>query len=63
MNLGKNSVNDDLIKSVCQKMLEEAKVMYRISASSRDSSPYDYSDSEVGSLADSGVEQMVNRDS
>lgn len=60
MNLGKNSVNDDLIKSVCQQMLEEAKIMYKISASSRDSSPCDYSDSEAGSFADGRIERMVN---
>ncbi|KAF2898299.1 hypothetical protein ILUMI_07870 [Ignelater luminosus] len=58
MNLGKNSVNDDLIKSVCQQMLEEAKIMYKISASSRDSSPCDYSDSEAGSFADGRIERM-----
>lgn len=30
-------------------MLEDAKVMYKSSVLSRDSSPYDYSDSELGS--------------
>ncbi|KAK5644449.1 hypothetical protein RI129_005749 [Pyrocoelia pectoralis] len=58
MNLGKNSVNEELIKNVCQQMLEEAKLMYKVSPSSRDSSPYDYSDSEGGSLIDSRIEQV-----
>ncbi|KAK9688487.1 DNTTIP1 dimerization domain [Popillia japonica] len=47
-NQGKDSVNDEHIKFVCRKMLDDAKVMYKSSVLSRDSSPYDYSDSEVG---------------
>lgn len=50
-NLGRDSVGEDHIKEVCRQMLEEAKVMYKVSANSRDSSPYDFSDSEA-SLTD-----------
>lgn len=46
-NLGKDSVGDDHIKEVCKQMLEDAKLMYKTSQNSRDSSPYDYSDSET----------------
>jgi deoxynucleotidyltransferase terminal-interacting protein 1 len=35
------------VKEVCKQMLEEAKLMYKMSPGSRDSSPYDYSDSEA----------------
>lgn len=35
------------MKEVCKQMLEEAKLMYKMSPGSRDSSPYDYSDSEA----------------
>ncbi|KAF5283501.1 hypothetical protein FQR65_LT02654 [Abscondita terminalis] len=58
MNLGKNSVNEELIKNVCQQMLEEAKLMYKVSSSSRDSSPYDCSDSEGSSFVDNRMEQV-----
>lgn len=46
-NLGKDSVNEDHIKEVCQKMLDEAKSIYKTNSISRDSSPYDFSDSET----------------
>lgn len=47
-NLGKDSVNEDHIKDVCRQMLEDAKSMYKVCPASRDSSPYDCSDSEGG---------------
>ncbi|EFA10654.1 deoxynucleotidyltransferase terminal-interacting protein 1 [Tribolium castaneum] len=47
INLGKDSVTEDHLKEVCKQMLEDAKLMYKISPGSRDSSPYDYSDSEA----------------
>ncbi|RZC42389.1 deoxynucleotidyltransferase terminal-interacting protein 1 [Asbolus verrucosus] len=46
-NLGKDSVSEDHVKEVCKQMLEDAKSMYKMSPASRDSSPYDYSDSEA----------------
>ncbi|KAJ8932753.1 hypothetical protein NQ314_014453 [Rhamnusium bicolor] len=48
-NLGKDSVGEDHIKEVCKQMLEEAKLMYNVTPSSRDSSPYEYSHSEAES--------------
>lgn len=51
-NLGRESVNEEQVKEVCCKILEEAKSMYSNCPRSRDSSPYDYSDSETGSLVD-----------
>ncbi|KAJ3643332.1 hypothetical protein Zmor_026051 [Zophobas morio] len=47
INLGKDSVSEDHIREVCKQMLEDAKLMYKISPGSRDSSPYEYSDSEA----------------
>lgn len=59
--MGKNSVNDDLLKNVCYQMVEEAKAMYKVTVTSRDSSPYDCSDSEIGSLGgENRLEQMVH---
>lgn len=46
-NLGKDSVSEDHIKVVCRQMLEDAKIMYRSYSISRDSSPFEGSDSEV----------------
>ncbi|KAL3268181.1 hypothetical protein HHI36_007307 [Cryptolaemus montrouzieri] len=48
-NLGKDCVNEEHIKEVCRKMLEEAKCMYKCN-SSRDSSPFECSDSEASIL-------------
>ncbi|XP_074026486.1 deoxynucleotidyltransferase terminal-interacting protein 1 isoform X2 [Leptinotarsa decemlineata] len=48
-NLGKDSVGEEHIKEVCKQMLEDAKLMYKISPSSRDSSPYECSHSEAES--------------
>ncbi|CAG9859951.1 unnamed protein product [Phyllotreta striolata] len=48
-NLGKGTVGDDHIKEVCKQMLEEAKLMYKVTPSSRDSSPYEYSHIEADS--------------
>lgn len=48
-NLGKESVGEDHIREVCKQMLEEAKLMYSVTPSSRDSSPYEYSHSEAES--------------
>ncbi|KAJ8941818.1 hypothetical protein NQ318_006795 [Aromia moschata] len=50
-NLGKDSVGEDHIKEVCKQMLEDAKLMYNVTPSSRDSSPYEYSHSEAESEA------------
>lgn len=47
-NQGKASVNEDHIKEVCRQILEDAKLMYKVSSISRDSSPYDFSDTEDG---------------
>ncbi|XP_018335628.1 deoxynucleotidyltransferase terminal-interacting protein 1 [Agrilus planipennis] len=53
MNLGNDSVDDELVKNVCRTMLDEAKAMYSsASVFSRDSSPYDCSDSDAGSLTE-----------
>ncbi|XP_017775275.1 PREDICTED: deoxynucleotidyltransferase terminal-interacting protein 1 [Nicrophorus vespilloides] len=46
-NLGKESVTDDHIRVVCRQMLEEAKAMYQSCPASRDSSPFDSSDTEI----------------
>ncbi|KAG5895861.1 hypothetical protein JTB14_012246 [Gonioctena quinquepunctata] len=48
-NLGKDSVGEEHIKEVCKQMLEDAKLMYKVSPNSRDSSPYEYSHSEAES--------------
>ncbi|KAJ8911449.1 hypothetical protein NQ315_013811 [Exocentrus adspersus] len=53
-NLGKDSVGEDHIKEVCKQMLEEAKSMYSVTLSSRDSSPYEYSQSEADSETSTG---------
>ncbi|CAG9817410.1 unnamed protein product [Phaedon cochleariae] len=50
-NVGKDSVREDHVKEVCKQMLEEAKLMYKVSPSSRDSSPYEYCHSEAESEA------------
>lgn len=62
-NLGKDSVGEEHIKEVCRQMLEEAKLMYKVSLSSRDSSPYEYSHSEADSEASFNelrLERMVS---
>ncbi|VEN40631.1 unnamed protein product [Callosobruchus maculatus] len=48
-NLGKDSVGDDQIREVCRQILEDAKSMYNVTPLSRDSSPYDHSQSEAES--------------
>ncbi|XP_044755184.1 deoxynucleotidyltransferase terminal-interacting protein 1 isoform X2 [Coccinella septempunctata] len=48
-NLGKDSINEEHIKDVCRNILEEAKDIYK-SNTSRDSSPYECSDSETSTL-------------
>lgn len=48
-NLGKDSVNEEHVKEVCRRILEEAKSIYK-SNTSRDSSPYECSDSETSTL-------------
>ncbi|XP_050503943.1 deoxynucleotidyltransferase terminal-interacting protein 1 [Diabrotica virgifera virgifera] len=50
-NVGKDSVGDDHIKEVCKTMLEEAKLMYKVSPHSRDNSPYECYQSEGESEA------------
>lgn len=57
MNQGKNSVSEDHIKNVCRQMLEEAKTMYK-AMSSRDSSPNDFSDTEIN-ISDNKMNQNV----
>lgn len=51
-NLGKESVGEEHVKDVCRQMLEDAKSMYKVCPVSRDSSPYEYSDSESGNIID-----------
>ncbi|CAH0556168.1 unnamed protein product [Brassicogethes aeneus] len=58
-NLGKDSVGEEHIKQVCKNMLEEAKIMYK--SSSRDSSPYDYSDSDSGKRKESDTDSETNQ--
>lgn len=45
-------MSEDHVKDVCRQILEEAKSMYRVCPMSRESSPYDCSDSESGSIID-----------
>lgn len=48
-NQGRDSVTDEHVRDVCRRMLEESKLMYAsIDVTSRDSSPYDCSDSDTG---------------
>ncbi|XP_060527854.1 deoxynucleotidyltransferase terminal-interacting protein 1 [Cylas formicarius] len=60
-NLGQDSVNEDNIREVCKQMLEEAKSMYKYCEDSRDSSPYECSQSEAeseNSVSDSRYPNM-----
>lgn len=48
-NQGRESVTDEHVRDVCRRMLDESKLMYTsIDVTSRDSSPYDCSDSDTG---------------
>ncbi|XP_022905405.1 deoxynucleotidyltransferase terminal-interacting protein 1 [Onthophagus taurus] len=52
-NQGRDSVNEEHVKLMCRKMLEDAKTMYKASNVSRDSSPHEYSDSDPGGYFES----------
>lgn len=57
-NLGKDSISEEHVKEVCRNMLEDAKCMYE-GNTSRDSSPYECSDSETSTL-EGRTERNVN---
>lgn len=61
-NQGKASVNEDHIKDVCRQILEDAKQMYKTYMVSRDSSPYDFSDTEDNRLSRMGQRKRKESD-
>ncbi|KAJ8973107.1 hypothetical protein NQ317_006333 [Molorchus minor] len=60
-NLGKDSVGEDHIQEVCKQMLEDAKLMYNVTPNSRDSSPYEYCQSEAESETSASEGRLGNK--